>query len=187
MRTCEQCGQGYARRKKEAFVLYAARRFCSKRCAGLALNPRKPADEFRPRYRKIKTPDGRHMLEHRWVMEKALGRPLRSDEQVHHKNHDRLDNRPENLEVVTSAEHGERHTWRPVVKACAVCGSEFTPHKTKRARAKTCGPECASVLRVRSNRERRAGMIPQQAAEAIRWLWQYLPASVRADLLGVAA
>lgn len=64
-------------------------------------------------YRCIKTREGNgssnFVLEHRHIMEKYIGRPLNPDEHIHHKNFDKLDNRIENLEIVTRRIHQTAH------------------------------------------------------------------------------
>jgi len=51
--------------------------------------------------------NGRH--EHRVVAENMLGRPLMPGEVVHHIDGDHLNNAPENLSVMTQAEHMRLH------------------------------------------------------------------------------
>lgn len=94
------------------------------------------------------TGDRRRMDEHRWLMELKVGRRLKRFELVHHINGDKRDNRIDNLMIVTPAEHAREHgQWKhSPTKKCLFCGSEFTPHPTKRARAKTCSKSCRYAL-----------------------------------------
>jgi uncharacterized C2H2 Zn-finger protein len=126
IKACEVCGKELRLKPSQAGI-----RYCSKICDGIGRTKRpltrlhnsKPARMDDKGYVMVYEPEHPNksfsgwQYEHRLVVEQALGRYLRSDESVHHINGVKHDNRPENLEVLSPAEHSKitvRELWEQI-------------------------------------------------------------------------
>ena len=101
-----------------------------------------------------------YVLLHRIVMENHLGRLLGDDEIIHHINHDKLDNRIENLQVMLKSEHTRLHksTGRTTVNLkCPWCRCLFNREKRQThlikiknkftCCSKKCGGKFSNIIR----------------------------------------
>jgi hypothetical protein len=84
-----------------------------------------------PNYAGKKYIQDLYVYEHRLIMERSIGRLLRGHEVVHHINRDKLDNKLENLRVMSQTEHNIEHrrSAEHVVIVCTLCGVPFKREK----------------------------------------------------------
>lgn len=111
---CDFCGNEFERH--ECHI--REHNFCSQNChvewqriytKGAMATRWKGGVHIQDGYIFHKQEDGSYKAEHRLVVEKALGRPLRSDEIVRHLDENKQNNHIDNLIVVTKEEHIQIH------------------------------------------------------------------------------
>jgi len=115
-RPCEVCGTVMRVQPHQ----FGKRRVCSKKCNDELKRLKGPGARVlrRDGYWKVYYPTHPnadrtgYVLEHRLVMSQQIGRPLTKAEEINHINHDRGDNRLENLEIVDRGTHArESNAW----------------------------------------------------------------------------
>lgn len=141
-RVCPRCGKTFLCTPSR--VAKAKNVHCSNKCAGMTYKEQHLGRYNGGRttsrgYVLIKMPEHHaanpngYVPEHRYVMEEHLGRPLRRDEQVHHRDGNKANNAIENLQIVTPSEHTLLHhpplnRWSLNYDQCIVCGKHDRPH-----------------------------------------------------------
>ena len=88
-----------------------------------------------------------YILEHRLVIEALLGRKLKRTEIVHHKDGNKLNNSPSNLEVMTRYKHNHHHkVWETqrsrIDCTCQRCATVVSLPPNLAIRNKYCSEEC---------------------------------------------
>ena len=99
---CARCGKSIQVIQSRMKIYKKA--FCNRKCFGNLWGKSISWDG----YYILNTPDG-SFREHRWIMEKHLGRKLKAEELIHHVNGNKLDNRVENLEITDRKSHASQH------------------------------------------------------------------------------
>lgn len=176
-RCCEFCGARLERKRfsngvLESLLHFGRRKFCGRVCMAKAFDQRHTGTSWGAEHKEARQAVGPGPCE-------RCGRPNALD--VHHRNEDWHDNRPENLERICRSCHNLAHGRR---KPCSVCGlpqkglgycakhyqrfkTTGSPLGVKAPRKKPCGhPDCNRTANAKGlcgmhyMRQKRGGILP---------------------------
>ena len=96
---------------------------------------------------------GKYALEYRVIAEKIIGRALKANEVVHHKDGNKRNNDESNLEIMVRNDHVKLHSRQKGLKMveiqCPVCSKSFTRRvahtivNQKRYKNSYCSRQCS--------------------------------------------
>ncbi len=121
IRKCEYCGKEFvvARNHKD-------KKFCDLKCSCAYKRARARVATIGSKgYKYVWFSDGSCQPEHRYIMERELGRKLETDEIVHHIDGNRTNNEISNLAVMAWGEHSSVHRKQEIASGKNLFGRDY--------------------------------------------------------------
>ncbi len=151
---------------------------------------------FRDSSHPLAYPSDSSVYYHRHLASLKVGRWLSPEEHVHHVDENKLNNKEENLQVLSAAEHGRVHNTNSLYDSedrllekynCLFCQKEFNPLRV--SAKKFCSTECSHANSIKDknlNKEILNSLIPVMSWVELGKLFGYSDTGIkkRAKALG---